>query len=56
MGSYATNKLDESSAASQMRATNGDLEAGAIARPVGVSSGMATDVGNGAPAEDPRVV
>ena len=56
VGSYATNKLDESSAALQTRATNGDLEAGAIARPVGVSSGMATDVGNSAPAEDPRVV
>jgi hypothetical protein len=58
VGSYATNKLVEKEPAEASNGhMNDDLEAGRSARPVAVAGGgMGREVGNGAPAEDPRVV
>jgi membrane-associated phospholipid phosphatase len=58
VGSYATNKLVEKKPVEESNGrTNGDLEAGGSARPVGVAEGgMGREVGNGAPAEDTQVV
>jgi membrane-associated phospholipid phosphatase len=56
VGSYATNKAEGPSVAARTGAMNSDLGAGPSARPAGTSGGMDRSVGNGAPAEDSRVV